>query len=111
MGWGEVVETAKLLDNWASFAGMASFIQIRHCQNKSHREDSSGGSRKCKRRGRKPHFGCKKGVLASLYSKNAWKCNIFTKKGGGRTPGTSYAGTATGFQVCTDFKVINHWQY
>ena len=37
----------------------------------------------------------KRGVIASFYSKICMKCNNFTKKGGGRTPGTPYAGSAT----------------
>ena len=48
----------------------------------------------CARGGGVSHNLAEKGLLASLYSK---KCNIFTKKGGGggRTPGTPYAGYAT----------------
>ena len=55
----------------------------------------SGGSRMCKRRGRKPHFGWKRGVSYTLFKKNAWKCNIFTNKGGG----------GVGYALCW----IRHW--
>ena len=44
----------------------------------------------------------KRGVSFTFFQKNAWKCNIFTKKGGGRTPGTPYtpyAGSATVYNV------------
>ena len=41
----------------------------------------NGGSRMCKRRGRKPHFGWKKIVSFTLCKTNAWKCNILTNRG------------------------------
>ena len=64
----------------------------------------SGGSKMCKSRGRKPHFGWKKGCQLHFIQKNAWKCNIFTNNGGGgRTPGTPYPGSAT---VCNTLKTV-----
>ena len=41
-------------------------------------------------------FWLKKGVLASLYSEKFMKMQYFHQEGGGRTPGTPYAGSATG---------------
>ena len=37
----------------------------------------------------------KRGVIASLYSKKIMKMRYFHQEGGGRTPGTPYAGSAT----------------
>ena len=60
----------------------------------------------CKRRGRKPNFGRKKGCLLHFIPKNAWKCNIFTNKGGGG----AYAGYALCW-ICHCSKAWYHSWY
>ena len=51
----------------------------------------------CKRRGRKPHFGWKKGVSFTLWKKMHENSIFSPITGWGRTPGTPYAGPATAF--------------
>ena len=49
----------------------------------------------CPRGGGVSHILAEKRLLASLYSKKGMKMQYFHQKGGGRTPGTPYAGSAT----------------
>ena len=51
----------------------------------------------CAREGGVSLIFAEKGVLASLYSKKCMKKRYFYQEGGGRTPGTPYAGSATAY--------------
>ena len=65
----------------------------------------SGVSRMCKRRGRKPPFGWKRGVSFTLLKKMHENTIFSPIKGGGRTPGTPYAGSATGRSITATCKI------
>ena len=49
----------------------------------------------CKRMGRKPHFRRKRGASFTFFKKMRENSIFSPITGGGRTPGTPYAGSAT----------------
>ena len=118
--WGKTIHIQKMTSNrrWYVPKQYKNYqIIAQHCDRfvrKSH-IDYAVADPECARGGSVSHILAEKRVLASLYLKKAWKFNIFTNnRGGGRTPGTPYAGSATAMyymsSLCESEQIQKSWR-